>query len=656
MKIGACLLLCVIPAFAQRTVAPTAEPVGRARGEDHGNYNLVQNYELGVRFHGVNGDQGKYRSDVNFGNGLRLLLSRFSLNSKDGRGRLLDELTVWTQGLGGDPYQSAGLRAQLNRWWRYGLMLRSNDYFNPALPVSSGQHQIDTSRRWQDHDLAILPQSRIKFLLGFSRNVQRGPALSTTNMFDTRDDEYPLLAVVNRKQLEYRAGNEFEILGAKVHWLRTWERYEELTPLRIDAIQRGNNPSDQSFLFDLSRREPYRGTTPGWRVSLMKDGHSKWGLNGRFTSSSGRRRFTFEESALGADRLGAARGRQIIASGDARRPVNTASLTATFHPTSKLTFTNHGGFHGARMEGDATYAEFSNALLLFDRVDFQYLNLRTVTNMTVAGYDLTRRVHISGRYEYARRFFRSIEQQRFGALTLRIEAVQENRLHAGTAAIRLYPANGLTIILDAELGRQDRPFYPTADKDYHALGARARYRRRNLTLTAVAHNNYNFNGDGLATHSARTHNLSVDASWRSSRGITLEAGYAKLRSHTASGLAYFASGSFITGAQSLWMSNLHAGHLAASLAFGPRVDLSLGYSRTQDVGGRLPAAPPPASAFAPPRQLPMLFESSFGRLSVRLHDKLRWNFGYQYYRYAEDQLRVQNYFAHTGFTSLLWTF
>jgi hypothetical protein len=52
----------------------------------------------------------------------------------------------------------------------------------------------------------------------------------------------------------------------------------------------------------------------------------------------------------------------------------------------------------------------------------------------------------------------------------------------------------------------------------------------------------------------------------------------------------------------------------------------------------------------------MRYESPLARLSVRLHERLRWNAGYQFYHYRDDTAAFQNYRAHTGFTSLLWSF
>ena len=76
----------------------------------------MQSYELGYRFDLVGGDLGEYKSDVNYGNGLRLLGSNFALESKDGHGHDFDEILIQTSGLGNDPYQYAMLRVQKNRF------------------------------------------------------------------------------------------------------------------------------------------------------------------------------------------------------------------------------------------------------------------------------------------------------------------------------------------------------------------------------------------------------------------------------------------------------------------------------------------------------------------------------------------------------------
>src|SRR5579863_9645512 len=175
------LVLGALMANAQETVAPTTgEQVGPVRGENKGDYNVVQSWELGYRYHLVGGDDGKYRSDVNYRNGVNLLSSYLTINSKDGHGKLYDEIVLNTQGLGNDPYESVTLRVQKNGLYRYDMMWRMNEYFNPGLTTAVGLHLENTDQRWQDHDLVIFPQGKFRIKLGYSRNKEDGPALSTT--------------------------------------------------------------------------------------------------------------------------------------------------------------------------------------------------------------------------------------------------------------------------------------------------------------------------------------------------------------------------------------------------------------------------------------------------------------------------------------------
>ena len=129
---------------AQQVVAPTQEPVGPARGENRGDYNITNSFELGYRWSLVGGDVGEYRSDVNYGNGVRLLGSSLSVDSKDGHGHYFDQILLNTEGLGNDPYQFVSLRIQKNQLYRYDMIWRLNAYYNPGLTVAGGLHLMDT--------------------------------------------------------------------------------------------------------------------------------------------------------------------------------------------------------------------------------------------------------------------------------------------------------------------------------------------------------------------------------------------------------------------------------------------------------------------------------------------------------------------------------
>jgi hypothetical protein len=143
--------------------------------------------------------------------------------------------------------------------------------------------------------------------------------------------------------------------------------------------------------------------------------------------------------------------------------------------------------------------------------------------------------------------------------------------------------------------------------------------------------------------------------------MSFDFSYSKLHLDTRGGIAYFADFNLVTGEQSLYISNIHHGNATVHFTLGSRADLFIGYSRVQDTGdGRSTPFGAGVGTSLPALQavqtFPLAFESPLARVSVRLHERLRWNVGYQYYRYQEDFSSTQNYRANTGYTSLLWSF
>src|SRR5258708_12578324 len=143
---------------AQPVVAPTPDQPSAARGENAGNYNVTNSFETGYRWALIGGDRGMYRSDVNYGNGIRLLGSNLTVNSKDGHGWLFDEIILNTIGLGNDPYEYASLRIQKNGLYRYHTTGRPATYYNPSYPIPGAHHPIHTHRPMPHHESRPLPQ------------------------------------------------------------------------------------------------------------------------------------------------------------------------------------------------------------------------------------------------------------------------------------------------------------------------------------------------------------------------------------------------------------------------------------------------------------------------------------------------------------------
>jgi hypothetical protein len=646
---------------AQQLVAPSPESVGIARGEDWHGYNIINSFEIGYRERTVSGNVDKYRSDVNLGNGIGLMAGRLTAHSKTGQGGWFDELVLTTQGMNSDPYRFASARLQKNGLYRYDFTFRENDYFNPGLTTNggAGSHYLNTEYLLQDHDVTLFPQSAIKFLAGYSRGIQTGPGLSTVQLFDAHGSEFPLLENVRRVRNEYRIGNEVEALGWKLNWMRGWEDFREET-LYGSGAGAGNDANPNTRTSSVSRREPYHGASPYWRAGIFT-GRTRFNLNGRFTYTSGRRAFVLDEREAGAGTFGAAIQRYIVALGDARRPVMTGDLSLHGILTPKLTISNRTAVYRTRIQGTSTYGEYINGGLNAVLLGFQYLDLRTIANETTLNYQFARRMGIGLGYQFSRRQVSSAERSDAGFFTSDQRAVQTNRLHSGSGELRLQPLPRLSVLMDGEIGRADHPIYPISDANYRTAGGRVQFRTKKLTLSASSRANYNNNPASLSVYSSRSRNYGARASWRARNWLSFEADYSRVLLNTVGGLAYFARYQLVQGDRSYYFSNLHTANAGAHLSFAKRADIYLGFARVQDTGdGRRNALGngigSPLPAFQIAQTFPLTYQTPLVRISIPIRRWLRWNIGYQFYGYREEFFVFQSYHAHTGYSSLLWSF
>jgi hypothetical protein len=673
MRKGLLSLLLAACAWAQPPVAPTNEPTGPPRGENVSNYNIRESFEAGYRFRETAGDTDMYRSTVNYGNGIRLLSSSLSVQSREGHGTYFDQILLTTQGLGNDPYQSASLRIEKNRLYRYELSWRSLAYFNPGLSITNGtangEHLLDTTRRLQDQDLTLFPQGNFKLFLGYSRNTQSGPGLSTAQLFDGNGgDEFAVFANIHRQQDEYRLGGEAKLAGFRLNVMHGWVDFKEDSPLSLTTPSQGNNPDDFTDLNKFRRAEPYHGTSPYWRGLLFRE--SKWwAASARATYVSGYRAFVTDELANGDNRVGIPIQRQVLAFGDARRPTVAGNFTFTVFPASFVTITNQTSLYHIRMQGNSYFTQADNGAVPRPVLNFEFLGIRTLANTTDAEVRVKKWFAVHAGYAYDNRRIRSIQGFEVPPTpapdSARVPYEQTNQLHSGILGIRFKPAKPLTINLDGEVGRADRPIYPISEKNYQAFRGRIEFKKRNYRLAAYARTNYNTNSASLAAYASKSRQYGLDASWNLKTWFSLDAGYGKQHLDTLAALDFYVlSGrisQLVTSDSSYYVSNIHTATLLARFEIRRRADISIGYSHIQDLGdGRATAVGSAIDsglpAFQAAQTFPLRFNSPQARLSVILTPKIRWNAGYQFYGYREEFATLQNYRAHTGYSSVSWSF
>jgi hypothetical protein len=234
-------------------VGQTANP--SPEGVDTGNYNYQGTFELGYRFVNSDGSQPVYNTFVNEQQGPRLLNQTLSMRSLNHQGILFDTLFLSSFGWGGDPENASRLRISKNKWYNFNMMFRRDRNFwdynllgNPLNPpnafvqVNSTPHELQTVRRMYDYNLTLLPQSKVRFRLGFTRNNMEGPALSSIHVgTDT------VLFQNTRTLLDaYQFGVDFKMLP------KTNISYDQF----LQYYKGDSTWNDQNFGFQLAGGSP----------------------------------------------------------------------------------------------------------------------------------------------------------------------------------------------------------------------------------------------------------------------------------------------------------------------------------------------------------------------------------------------------------------
>lgn len=222
----------------------------QGKGIQSGNYNIQQTIEFGYRANEVNGNQDTYDTFVNLGSGVRLFNYTLDMRSLNHQGLLFDDLNFSNFGYGGDPNDVSRLHIDKNKWYDFHLLFRRDKNFwdynlwanplnpaavnpvgsattgcivsppsaahpglpgycsNPSIASTNSPHGLDLVRRMQDYDLTLLPESRVRFRLGFSHYRDQGPGFFTTDSGTMPDFPENYSYTTNA----YRAGVDFRLL------------------------------------------------------------------------------------------------------------------------------------------------------------------------------------------------------------------------------------------------------------------------------------------------------------------------------------------------------------------------------------------------------------------------------------------------------------
>jgi hypothetical protein len=387
-----------------------AQQLEELKGIDQGNYNIKQSIEFGGRFTNISGDQQAYDTFVNLQQGARLLGFTMEMNSLDHHGTWFDRFYFSNFGYGGDPNEVSLLRMSKNNWYNFNALFRKDqnawDYLllanplNPSTPpianapagfnpivnapvnvlnsavIGTSPHPYSTRRKLGDYSLLLLPQSKVRFRLGYSNNNVNGPGFSSIH----QGTEQYLLANYSTIVNTYRIGVDFRLLPrTNISYDQIWMYYKgdstrtdnnqqfalsngQLVDLGVSFNQTPASPPLQSAAnqpcanpfggppagavnqtcsayFSYLNGYPTRTSAPTEQLSMQSNYWKNWDISGRFSYSGGDTNiFAYNQVLFGRESRTNLRNDATTGVVQGRRVAATADGGVTWHITDKLSF------------------------------------------------------------------------------------------------------------------------------------------------------------------------------------------------------------------------------------------------------------------------------------------------------------------------------
>jgi hypothetical protein len=281
MSFWFCLAVALVLPAAVTAQDPQEPPP--EEGVVQGNYHVKQVIEFGGRLTDVGGNRAIHRTFANYNEGINLFEYSLDMRSMNHLGLFWDNLSVNSFGYGSDPNYVTRLRAYKNKWYNFGFTYRRDknywDYnllanplnpttafanapagFDPVINISP--HATQLVRRLYDYNLTLMPQSPIRFRLGYARNINEGPSLINVEEGGTQNFAFqPWKTTLN----SYQFGVDFRVLPrTNISFDQFWHEYKGDTSM-MDILQAQALPAgaiDPSWLAEFQTFSLPTGVLP----------------------------------------------------------------------------------------------------------------------------------------------------------------------------------------------------------------------------------------------------------------------------------------------------------------------------------------------------------------------------------------------------------
>ncbi|MBL8211705.1 MAG: hypothetical protein JNK87_13380 [Bryobacterales bacterium] len=497
LGVAGCLTLASLPGAAQEAAAkpaaqaeapkeaPKAEAkpeaaAGEAKPEEkpaeaaaEPEKPFTASFELGARWNaGVGGNLDTYRSMVNLGEGPRLLNWEMRLNKSTFKG--VEKAHFRGSGWGGDPSSWLQFAIEQSKWYRLTLDHRSTAYFsalpsfaNPQLErgILFSQRSFDTTRRFTEVQVDLIPTSRIVPYFGYMRDQGFGRGVSP---FVTDSNEYPVLTNMSDLTNLARGGVRMQFNRMHVTLEQGGLAFSDNETLSTADRNLGNRPTpifgQTLVLNNLLQAYEVDGSSI-YSKGLFTAQPLRWlDLSGAFQFSQPRNDVNYRQLNEGRfidlDALLFFNSQSIRLIGAAKQPHVTANLGAEIRPVERLRILQ--SWITDRLHNSSALRETAAV----DRLEWNYDQAQTE-----ALVEVTRRLSVRGGWRYT--WGDGLNRAAF-ILNAPYER-GELRRNAGLAGVAYRVTDKFSLNADTEIARSSRVLFRNSLSDYERVRLRGRY-------------------------------------------------------------------------------------------------------------------------------------------------------------------------------------
>lgn len=687
---------------ADKTSSTT--PNGNGNGDSLGDYSVISSIEFGYRGIRVDGDENKYRSDLNYKAGPRVFDSSLLLRSQEGKGGPFDTLMVTSTGWGADPYGQMRISVENSKWYRFDGSYRTFKYFNflnnlanpqtATVPPNlvTGRHGYNVQQKLGDFDLTILPKNeKLKLNIGFSPERYSGPAYTT---YHAGRGEFYLLSETKSRASDWRVGADGKLGPIDFSFLQGFRRFRDDTFIDTTGLNRSYLPgaSNVAALTSFQRLQPARGRVNYSRFSGHTLVAKRLDMSARIVYSSTTADSGFVENITGINWGGLPGTAYAVPNtlnsglysflGNSKRPNTLGDFGVTYLATDKLRISNTFRVETFQINGGNSYTSrflvTKNGaalppLVTFPAIsDYEVTKYRKFQNTVEGDYQFNNRYAMHFGYRYGSRHIEKFASGfDLGGYTNPTapftpeDEVEDNHTNAFFGGFKARPLKNLNLYFDAEHGTADNVFTRVGNYDYTNVRMKARYaptRKLSFNLAFIGKNNSNpgeIDGVSLADFGVniRSRVFTSSFDWQAHNRLSVSAGYNYNWLNSDAVVEYSfnsPSNAFIRGHSLYFMRNQFF-FIDVVAQLHRRVTLFTSYRINDDNGQGARRSDPSGILATLVTSYPMSFQSPEARLAIRINRRLDWNLGYQYYNYNESFLvgpRPQNYHAHLPYMSL----